>query len=378
MLTDMGRHLPSWLRADLRPTPSRAPWLFGPRITAPALTVAALIYLAYFGPSALRGVWMLIDPWPRDHRWEARSGVFELAELLGRLGLLVVAIALALNWVGAAAALRLPRTRADIAAESWSVLAWFVPYLLFSQILTSTITSVTGSPGYPAALNNNWGLAFDVAGSLAAGVEEELLLGPLAITLLRRRGLSWPVVVIVVAIARTLFHLYYGWGAIGIALWGIGAAMAYAATGRIWGVVVLHAMNDLSLTLADIGISAGITSTGIYVALAVVIAGLDLWRRAEHRPEADLSEDQRSHLEQTLNDLMTAPVLAAAEAYAHGWRCVTVVHGPPETPQDEQLLHTLRLRLESLPETLGGSAGQLRRAQRLSRFSWKLRWRSPA
>ena len=76
-----------------------------------------------------------------------------------------------------------------------------------------------------------------------------------------------------------------------------------------------------------------------------------------------MTDPDHSHLEHLLADLLAAPVIVAAEAYAHGWRCVTVVHGDPETTEEDQRLQTLRQRLESVPGLLGGTPDQLRRIQ---------------
>ncbi len=270
--------LPHWFPSP-RPSPARSPWLYGPRLPGRVVLVALSIYLGCFGASSIRGTWMLIDPWIRDQRWENREGVFQLAQLAGSLGLVLVAITMVLSRWGAAAALRLPSSRAGIVAESWALLLWSIPYLALSQILVQWIGSVTGSPRYPEALNNSWGVAFDVGGALAAGLEEELLLGPLAVTLLRRAGLPWFAVFTAVAASRTLFHLYYGWAFVGIALWGFASAACYAVTGRIWSIAILHFATDLSLTLQTLGISWATTLPAIYVAAAVPIAGLDLYRR---------------------------------------------------------------------------------------------------
>ncbi len=272
------------LRSDLCPSPRRSPWLFGPRLPARVILVPAFLYLTYFGPSVVRGVWMLLAPWTRDQRWETREGIFHITHMLGSLGLLVMAISLALSRWGAVAALRRPRTRSDLVAEAWSVLLWAIPYLVFSQVLLEWIGSATGSPRYPEALNNSWGVAFDVCGALAAGVEEELLLGPLAVTLLRRAGLSWWAVFTTVGVARAFFHLYYGWGSISLALWGFASAACYAVTGRIWAVVILHFLSDLSLTLQTLGMPSATALPAIYVAAAVPIAALGLSHRS-HRQD---------------------------------------------------------------------------------------------
>lgn len=76
-----------------------------------------------------------------------------------------------------------------------------------------------------------------------------------------------------------------------------------------------------------------------------------------------MTDPERSHLERVFAELLAAPMIAAAEAYAQGWRCVTIVHGDPETPAEEQRLHSLRRRFESLSESLGGHPDQLRRIQ---------------
>lgn len=53
--------------------------------------------------------------------------------------------------------------------------------------------------------------------------------------------------------------------------------------------------------------------------------------------------------------------IAAAEDYAHGYRCLRVTHGEITTTEDDVALRRLQDALEDLPRLLGGHPTQLAR-----------------
>jgi hypothetical protein len=55
--------------------------------------------------------------------------------------------------------------------------------------------------------------------------------------------------------------------------------------------------------------------------------------------------------------------VTAALAYAHGQRCLTVVHGDPESPEDQAALHRLYESLSNAAVLAGGSCRQLVRTE---------------
>ena len=71
-----------------------------------------------------------------------------------------------------------------------------------------------------------------------------------AVVLLRRAQYSWTLVVLVSAVARVAFHIYYGPTSVFILVWAAGVVLLYRATGRVLGIIAAHAMWDLYAALA--------------------------------------------------------------------------------------------------------------------------------
>ena len=73
--------------------------------------------------------------------------------------------------------------------------------------------------------------------------------------------------------------------------------------------------------------------------------------------------------------LEAAHTADVAEAYARGERCLSVVYGPLETPDEQAAVDTLSAQLWGLATTLGGREDQLLRSVgRDDRTTWW--WRS--
>ena len=84
-----------------------------------------------------------------------------------------------------------------------------------------------------------------LAGSVAAGVGEEILLFAIPIALARRAG--WPVWAVVVFVSglRWSIHAYYGWTSLFVAVWIPAAYLLYRVVGSIWPLVAGHALFDV-------------------------------------------------------------------------------------------------------------------------------------
>lgn len=115
---------------------------------------------------------------------------------------------------------------------------------------------------------------------LLAGPTEEFVLVGVVATVLRRTGYSWWTVAAVAVVLRIPFHLYYGWGAIGMAVWAVLVAALYRRTGSLLGLAIGHALYNV-LTLA--GPFAGVGR------VALALAGLGL---AIHYLASNLQTDR--------------------------------------------------------------------------------------
>lgn len=86
-----------------------------------------------------------------------------------------------------------------------------------------------------------------------AGPTEELVLLALVVVALRATGHSWVVVVAAAIAVRVPFHLYYGWGAVGLAIWAVLMVLLYRRTGAILAIVLAHATFNVLTYAGDLG-----------------------------------------------------------------------------------------------------------------------------
>jgi hypothetical protein len=114
------------------------------------------------------------------------------------------------------------------------VRAYFVVALGFGAsaglnlIFGSTANQLPTQPIYDPVLN-----VLNIVTTGMAGPTEELVLLALVVVALRATGHSWAVVTIAAVALRVPFHLYYGWAAIGLAVWAALMVVLYRRTGAI-------------------------------------------------------------------------------------------------------------------------------------------------
>lgn len=219
---------------------TNAPWLRQTNLRrSRSVVILIVVYLGYFGWSVVAAVRQLVDPHVREGRYDTVEGILHLTLWTVLLLVSVIGVIAALRWADAPQALRWPRSRSDWRLEAYAVVLWALA-LLVGQLITTFIQRTAAQPDYPYPVMNGWGVADQIQTDLSAGPAEDLLFGACAVTLLRRSRVPWPVVVAGIVVTRGAFHLYYGWAVIGLLVWIDGAPAAYAVTGRIWAVVVLH------------------------------------------------------------------------------------------------------------------------------------------
>ena len=102
---------------------------------------------------------------------------------------------------------------------------------------------------YPLIPGQNAEILDALTGWLA-GPSEEMVFIVAAVVLLRRAQYSWTLVVLVSAVARVSFHIYYGPTSVFLLVWAAGVVLLYRATGRVLGIIAAHAMWDLYAALA--------------------------------------------------------------------------------------------------------------------------------
>lgn len=129
---------------------------------------------------------------------------------------------------------------------SLSVRTFFVGYAIIAGGFISSFY-LTRLTGWSAASYVEQTFTADLPRTLSvieaglAGPAEELALLLLVVTVLRVAGYSWPVVIIAAVAVRIPFHMYYGWGAIGMAIWPVLMVVLYRRTGAILAIILTHA-----------------------------------------------------------------------------------------------------------------------------------------
>lgn len=135
----------------------------------------------------------------------------------------------------------------------------------------------------------------DAAYGSLAGLSEELIVLALPLTVIRLlaprwlRGWRLALPVVVLAVARLLYHLYQGWDAVLLThvLWAPGMVLVYLWCRRVWPLIVQHAAFNLGL----IPLSQGWWDTPVWwtvsVSTAAALLGLGLWRRRTAAPTPD-------------------------------------------------------------------------------------------
>jgi hypothetical protein len=154
--------------------------------------------------------------------------------------------------------------------------------------LLNAVDRVVPTRAYPYPVGR-WAALPELVHAILAGPTEELALVALPTVLFRRAGLPWPAVGLIAIGLRLPFHLFHGWGTLGVACWATVVWAWYARTGRLWGPVLVHSAIDvLAVTLAlggrhRLGFALAECCTGAGV--AIVLAGVC---SAQLRRSADL------------------------------------------------------------------------------------------
>lgn len=143
----------------------------------------------------------------------------------------------------------------------------------------STILGLPANEFVTQSIDDPLLTALNVINSGMAGPTEELALLALVVVALRATGHTWPVVVIAAIAVRVPFHLYYGWGAIGLAVWAALMVALYKRTGAIVAIVLEHATFNMLNYAGEIG---GILKTVFALAgfaIVMVIIGNRIGKR---------------------------------------------------------------------------------------------------
>ncbi len=161
------------------------------------------------------------------------AGITALAVLLlsARRGL--TAAALGLGWPPAAAAgERTPGAGATVRVIGWAVLAIAGGGAINGALATGHLAA----PPQPGLAS----FVYGVATALNAGLVEELVVLAFTISTLLQARRPLPEVVIVALLMRCSYHIYYGPGVLGIAVWASLFIWIYLRTRQLLPLIMVH------------------------------------------------------------------------------------------------------------------------------------------
>ncbi|MGP5342114.1 CPBP family glutamic-type intramembrane protease [Glutamicibacter arilaitensis] len=111
-------------------------------------------------------------------------------------------------------------------------------------------------------------LVLSIIDGAMAGPTEEIALMGLVVVSLRKAGQGWPTIVAVAVLVRVPFHMYYGWEAIGLAVWAVLIVLLYRRTNCLLGIVLEHVAWNIT---SDISAYELLPAAVLYTYLSIVI-----------------------------------------------------------------------------------------------------------
>jgi hypothetical protein len=177
------------------------------------------------------------------------------------------------------------RLRTDLALV---LPVWFLVFV-FPLNLGRSLVSHAGlptfhvnSPHVPAAL------LVGLVASLLAGVVEEIVVLGYLVRRLEQRGYSATTVIVIAMVVRVSYHLYYGPGAIAIALWALATVLIYRRIRRLAPFIICHVVWDARITIAhqSVGSANLIMAAFIIAAIGFYLRWRDWNGHGQLAPEA--------------------------------------------------------------------------------------------
>jgi membrane protease YdiL (CAAX protease family) len=226
--------------------------------------VGSLLQLAFHAPTDASYVHDLLPghPWP--------SALVATCATLVDFGPPLLAVYLLRLSGGGATAIGLDASspRSDLARCLKLMLLAYVPGFFLEAVISSLAGQhnevAQAIPPHAAYL-----LPLLVSAVGAGVVEEVVVLGYL-VHRLEQRGWSPARIVLAATLVRASYHLYYGWGTIGIAVWGAVSVVLYRRRRRLLTFVVLHVLWD-GWQFIDIYAHGGAAAIAPLAALAILV-----------------------------------------------------------------------------------------------------------
>lgn len=164
---------------------------------------------------------------------------------------------------------------------------------LIGTALMGLLGSLLGyDPEFPSADHPSGEyVAASVASSAAAGFREEVFLLALPVLLLRCARRGWTEIVVVLAVLRISFHIYYGAAVVGMLPWAVGAVLLFRYTQSVWPLIAAHSLWDLAASALKFGGDLGELALLWHVLVFIGCAWLLLGKVSRER---ELSEPLHS------------------------------------------------------------------------------------
>jgi membrane protease YdiL (CAAX protease family) len=137
-----------------------------------------------------------------------------------------------------------PAVAAPPVGPAFRIAVWALMALVAGGLITSALA--TGSLGQPVRPDDSY-LVYASAASLAAGVVEEMIVLAFVVTTLWQAARPLPEIVIVAVLLRCSYHIYYGPGVAGIAVWAAVFVWLFLRSGSVVPMIVVHFLWDLSI-----------------------------------------------------------------------------------------------------------------------------------
>jgi hypothetical protein len=236
-----------------------------------AYSVVLLLYVVGWGYGLASALAYLSSPTQGGGHVSAAGALVDSALVLGTdVGVLALVFCIAKMRGLSAADLGL-NPPADKPAR-WRDLDIVLVYWA-SLVAAGLVANLLGGSKYPFA-HGTWAALPSVLLALGAGPTEELALLALPVVLLREgREPVWRMALVLVVV-RLSFHIYYGIGALGLAVWAVVILALFLKTGRALPLLVAHSLFDVVLTIGHF-----FPSTDALLGLAILLAiGLGLVR----------------------------------------------------------------------------------------------------
>jgi len=193
----------------------------------------------------------------------------------------VAALVLYLLWRGGEGArsinLDLRRWRMD--------LALLLPVFLILELLALVVSGIffymLGVRGYssvsPSGIPRLAYTSVNLASSIDAGIVEEIVVLGYLVRRLEQRGYGPGLVVLIAVAVRVSYHLYYGWGALSIAVWALASVLLYRRIRRLWPFIICHVCYDAAV--AVVHTYPGAFATFSVVTFLSTLVMFFVWRR---------------------------------------------------------------------------------------------------